>query len=133
MFLSLLFKLIDALVFAIRNNDLSRLVIDEIRNAGIMPRMQVTGIWYDEVTTLRSSLRYHPASTTYTNILEAWLRLGTAFGIDEASQRDLEAAQRARQCSWRMCVYHSTPSEKPLLVCKGCKGVRYCSAACQRR
>ncbi|KZV64846.1 hypothetical protein PENSPDRAFT_156568 [Peniophora sp. CONT] len=131
-FLGQLVSLTNAFASEIHNGRLPRTVIDEVREAGMSPRMQVTGIWYDEIRSMRMVLRHNPTWATYTTALEAWLKLGDAFGIDETSQRDLEAAQRARQCSWRVCAFHMTPSEKPLLVCKGCKEARYCSAACQR-
>ncbi|KZV64840.1 hypothetical protein PENSPDRAFT_656273, partial [Peniophora sp. CONT] len=107
--------------------------IDTMRDVATKPDLfQVAGLWYAETETLRRLLRYDSSQTTYTILLDDWLKIGDIFSMNETSQRSLATAWRARQCSWRSCVYHAKPSEKPLLVCKGCKDARYCSAACQR-
>ncbi|VDC06633.1 unnamed protein product [Peniophora sp. CBMAI 1063] len=121
----------DAYLSALRHKRLPQPVVNQIRRTGAPQGAGPTGRWYFVVSLLRERLR-HEASSVNSTLLNAWLELGGAFGMDEVSQRDLKAAHVARQCCWRPCKYHSTPSEKPLLVCKGCKEARYCSAACQR-
>ncbi|KZV64841.1 hypothetical protein PENSPDRAFT_756982 [Peniophora sp. CONT] len=128
-----LFALLNSLISAIRLDRLPRSVVENLRDSGVKPRaLHTSGIWHNEVRHLRHSLRQDPSSTTYITLLDTWVKLGDTLGIDETYERDLEAANKARRCSWRLCVYHSKPSDKPLLVCKGCKEARYCSAACQR-
>ncbi|VDB90142.1 unnamed protein product [Peniophora sp. CBMAI 1063] len=131
-FLDSLSGLTDTLISDVEGERLPQSAIDEVRDAGVSPRTQANGIWYDVLLSLRRTARHNPTWTTYTTLLDLWGKLGKALGIDEASQRDIEAAHRARQCWWPSCPAHLRPSEKPLLVCKGCKEARYCSAACQR-
>ena len=122
-----------SLAFSVQNKRFPQPVADDIRDAGIDPRTQATGIWYDVIGGLRSTAQHNPSWTTYSTLLDVWAQLGTTFGIDEASQRDIAAAERARMCWWQSCQFHMRASDKPLLVCKGCKEARYCSLACQKK
>ena len=65
------------------------------------------------------------------DLLFTWMEFGAALGFDgDKPERD---QQTARICSWQSCMYHVMPAPKALMVCKGCRETRYCSAACQKR
>ncbi|KZV74862.1 hypothetical protein PENSPDRAFT_748965 [Peniophora sp. CONT] len=71
-----------------------------------------------QLHVVRSRLGHEAA---YGPLMRTWSMIGTLAGL-----------HFDRMCSSEPCQYHRTPSEKPLLICKGCQEVRYCSRECQR-
>ena len=93
--------------------------------------------WYGSIALLQDLQDNLEEKSTLNELLAAWIKLGTALGLDGKSECDRFAIEvkATRLCSWRECTYHTSPYLRALIACKGPHGRegRYCSAACQRR
>ncbi|KZV64830.1 hypothetical protein PENSPDRAFT_156226 [Peniophora sp. CONT] len=88
-----------------------------------------SAVWYGFIETAHA--RFDSGiitSSPISYIVRVWRQFGKVLGFDEGSER----VRATHICAWILCTFHTTPSSKPLMVCKGCREKRYCSSACQR-
>lgn len=91
--------------------------------------------WYDDLVKLRSYRGRLSGVANYQVLVNSWLLLGHALGLDEITERDQRDTLSKRLCSWHGCQYHITPSttQTRMSACTGCGDVKYCSRDCQKR
>ena len=95
-------------------------------------KLEGASMWYGFIETTRNRVSTTNGLTipSIDKLLKVWIEFWTALCFREDLERD---RQTARTCSWRSCMYSVMPASKPLMVCKGCRETRYCSAVCQKR
>ncbi|VDB82896.1 unnamed protein product [Peniophora sp. CBMAI 1063] len=79
----------------------------------------------------RGKYRKHLADLT-----EVWTALGTAIALEEETEKrdyERELKRWSMVCAWKECKYHNEKPPTPLNHCKGCREVKYCSLACQKK
>ncbi|KZV74143.1 hypothetical protein PENSPDRAFT_648341 [Peniophora sp. CONT] len=91
--------------------------------------------WYSAIDSLRIiSSRDAEAGSRCQHVLQAWIDLGAALGLQEEEEKvayEREKKRVAQFCAWKECQYHQTAPSTPTRACAGCREVRYCSRSCQ--
>jgi len=74
------------------------------------------------------NLRALPKTQTTTTLLDAWLNIASALGVDDPEEgEDVDSFV----CSWKEC--HGLERPAKMKQCSRCKLTRYCGSNCQRR